>query len=243
MIIRTIVFGLCTAAAATLCVRLGFWQLERLEQRRGNNAIVRERGATPPVSISMLKDKDTTEIHWRRVTLTGVAEYEREAVHAARSQGGSPGVHLLTPVRPIDGEWGDTAVLVLRGYVYSPDGRTVDPVKTREGDTLRLEAMVTSFTQSGPGTVRLPSNDRAVRTLERDTLAAIVGRPLAPFLLLALGDTVIRDVSLPARIRPPSLSEGNHLSYAFQWFAFAIVFVGGFVAYLFTFVRKRPAAS
>lgn len=56
-------------------------------------------------------------------------------------------------------------------------------------------------------------------------------RPLAPVVLLALGDTVTRDVALPARVPPPSQGEGPHLSYAWQWFGFAAVFVVGFLAF------------
>ena len=55
-------------------------------------------------------------------------------------------------------------------------------------------------------------------------------RPLAPFVLLALGDTTMRDITKPTRIPPPSQSEGSHQSYAYQWFAFATVALLGFVA-------------
>jgi surfeit locus 1 family protein len=60
---------------------------------------------------------------------------------------------------------------------------------------------------------------------------AMMGRPLVPVVLLALGDTTPRDVSRPTRIPPPSPSEGPHKSYAFQWFGFAAVFLVGFLAF------------
>jgi surfeit locus 1 family protein len=222
------VFGVLTVVAAAVCVRLGFWQLARLKERRGKNAVMVARGAMPAVSVSALRGQDTTETHWRKATLRGVADYAHEAVYATRSQAGSPGVYLLTPVRPIDANWGDTAVLLLRGYVYAADGRTIDHDKAREADTLALEGLVTSFTVSKPGTVRLPSNPSAIKTLDRDTLAAIAGTPLAPFILLALGDTVVHDVTRPARVPPPAISDGPHLSYALQWFGFATTFLVGY---------------
>ncbi|MBY0488287.1 MAG: SURF1 family protein [Gemmatimonadaceae bacterium] len=239
---RMIVFGVLTVVASAVCVRLGIWQLSRLQERRAKNAVMIARGAMPAVSVSALRAEDTTATHWRRATLRGVADYAHEAVYATRSQAGSPGVYLLTPVRPLDADWGDTAVLLLRGYVYAADGRTIDHAKAREGDTLALEGLITSFTVTKPGTVRLPSLATAVRTLDRDTLSAITGAPLAPFVLLALGDTTVRDVTRPARVPPPAITDGPHLSYALQWFGFATVFLVGY-GFFATGAGRRPRRS
>ncbi len=227
---RTILFGAVAVLAASVCVRLGVWQLDRLDEKRTVNTLVRDRRSAPPVSISAIGRQDTSVIHWRHVTLRGVADYEAELVHATRSQSGAPGVHLLTPVRPLDGTWGDTAILVLRGYVYAPDGRTIDWAMARETDTLSIDALVMEYSPTREGAVRMPSTARAVRFVDRDTLQTIMQRPLAPFVLLALGDSATRDVNRPARVPPPTLSEGAHKSYAYQWFAFASVALVGFVA-------------
>jgi surfeit locus 1 family protein len=125
------------------------------------------------------------------------------------------------------------------GFIYSADGRTIDQGKAREGDTLTFDALVTEFPPKRPGNVMLPSEARAVRFLDRDTLQLMMKRPLAPFILLALGDTVTRDVVKPARIPPPSISEGPHQSYAYQWFAFATVALVGFVAVARTDKRRE----
>ncbi|AMW05625.1 SURF1 family protein [Gemmatimonas phototrophica] len=234
---RTIVFGLLTAATAAVCVRLGLWQLDRLSQRRAQNVIVTSRGAQPPLSLAALQGQDTSATHWRRVTVRGVADYSKELVHATRSQNGSPGVYMLTPVRPLDGSWGDTTIIVLRGYVYAADGRTVDFDKAQEADTLELDALLTSFPPPKPGQAVMRSSPRAMRLLDRDTMATLIGRPVAPFVLLALGDTIMQDITRPVRVPPPPVTDGPHLSYALQWFGFAAVFVVGFV--LFTRSRSR----
>lgn len=243
---RFIGFGIVTVCAIGLCIRLGIWQLHRLTERRTRNADVVARGAMAALDLNSLRGMDSTESHWRHVHVRGIAHYDREAVHAARSQAGLPGVFLLTPVTPLDSNWGDTAVLVLRGYVPAPDGRTWKPDVTREdsthGDTIDVETLVTSFPPSRPGNVRLPSAPRAVRVLDRDTLTAIVGRPLVPVVLLALGDTVLRDVTRPARVPPPQLTDGPHFSYAMQWFGFATVFAVGFLAFVRS-QRRRSSAT
>jgi len=227
---KLIGFGLLATLAMALCVRLGFWQLDRLKQRQAQNRVVGDRGSMPSLSLADLHGQDTTVTHWRHVRVQAVADYANEAIHATRSQGGSPGVHLLTPITPLDGSWGDTAILLVRGYIYSPNARTIDYDKARESDTLTMEALVLSYPPVREGRATLPSDPRAVRLLDHDTLTRIVGRPLAPFLLLALGDTVMRDITRPTRIPPPSPGEGPHRSYAIQWFSFAAVFLVGFVA-------------
>lgn len=240
---RTVVFGILTATAAAVCVRLGIWQLDRLAQRRTQNATVLARGSLPVVSVSMVQSDDTTASHWRRVHIRGVADYAGEVVHATRSQAGSPGVHLLTPVRPLDGAWGDTAVLVLRGFVYAADGRTFDRIKAREADTLDLDALVISYPVPTPGQVQMQTAARAVRLLNRDTIATLTRHPLAPFVLLALGDTTMADITKATRVPPPSPSEGPHESYAMQWFGFALVFVVGFVAFTWGPGRRSDGAA
>ncbi len=236
---RVLLFGIVTVVAATVCVRLGVWQLDRLDQRRARNALVLQRGAELPLSMSALRGQDTSATHWRRVTVHGIADYDAELVQMSRSQAGAPGVYLLTPVRPVESGWGDTALLVVRGFLYSADARTVDLSGAREGDTLTIDALVTAFPPTRPGRVGSPTAPRAIRLLDRDSLSVMMGRPLVPVVLLALGDTTPRDVRRPTRVPPPSPGEGPHKSYAFQWFGFATVFVVGFLAFAVNGSRRE----
>lgn len=235
--IRTVLFGLLAICAIALCVRLGIWQLDRLEQRRARNAAVAAKATLPPATVADLRGRDSATIHYRRVRLRGVALYDREIVLAARAQAGAPGVQILTPVRPLEGNFGDTAVLLMRGFVYAADGITYDQVAGREGDTLDIEGLVTVFPPKRPGNVRL-STPKAIRYLDRDSIETLVGLPIEPYLLLALGDTIPQTMTKPARVPPPSMHEGPHFSYAMQWFGFAIVFGIGFIAYVVT-ARKE----
>jgi len=125
---RTRVFLGVAVIAAAVCVRLGFWQLHRRTERQARNALIMSRLASAAVDAMGLPH-DTAMARFRRVRITGVPDYEHELIFAARSYRGSPGVNFLTPVR-IPGR--DTAVIVNRGWVYSPDGSTVDENKWRD---------------------------------------------------------------------------------------------------------------
>ena len=231
---RDIVLGVVSVLTAAGCIRLGFWQLSRLEERRAKNALVAAQTTASPVSIAEARMQDTSKIHWRRVNFRGVANYEKEVVLAARSQNGSVGVQIVTAVRPLDNAWGDTSVLVIRGWMPAADGRSYERKSTAEGDTLTVDGLVTEFPPAGTGAVRMASTPHAFRWLERDTMSAETGSALAPFVLLQLGDTVQRDVTKIVRVPQPSLSEGPHKSYAVQWFVFATVALVGYLAYVVT---------
>ena len=214
---RTIVFVAAALLAAALFVRLGFWQLDRLGQRRARNQILASRIGAPPTPWS-----DTSAIRYRRVRVSGVPDYEREIVLAGRSRRGSPGVNLVTPVR-LPGS--DTAVLVNRGWVYSPDAARVDHRRWREGDTLTVEGYVEAFTEPGPGD--LPAHQRLARRLSYEAVSARFPYPVAGAYVVAVDTATDGRSAAPTRSGIPTPDEGPHFGYALQWFAFAAIAVVG----------------
>jgi surfeit locus 1 family protein len=181
---------------------------------------------------------DTTAVRFRRVRLSGTPDYEREIVLVGRSRGGSPGVNLVTPLRLRDT---DTAVLVNRGWVYSPDGTTVDHARWREGDTVAVEGYVEAFADPGPGD--LPANQRLARRLSHGAVSTRFPYPIAPAYVVAIdaGSTARPDA--PVRPAVPTPDEGPHLGYALQWFAFALIALIGAGIALVTGRRERVAGS
>ena len=90
---------------------------------------------------------DTATAHFRRVRVRGAYDYPNEIVLTLRGRNGSPGVNILTPIRRAGN---DTAVLVNRGWVYSPDGVTVETKQWREGDSVDANGFVEVFPTKGP---------------------------------------------------------------------------------------------
>ena len=78
------------------CVRLGFWQLDRLSQRRARNATASDRLSRPPTEL-MAGTIGAVE-PYQRVRLSGTLAFDREVALTARPRDGSPGVHIATPV-------------------------------------------------------------------------------------------------------------------------------------------------
>jgi surfeit locus 1 family protein len=207
--------------AAALFVRLGIWQLHRLDERRARNRLISERIEAAPVDVSALP-RDTAVTHYRRVRVLGQRDYDHELVYAARTHDGAPGVDLLTPVR-IPGS--DTAVLVNRGWVYSADGATVDLANLRDRDST-FEGYVEEF-PAGAGAA-FSTNARTIARLSYSVAAKAIPYPIAPFYVVLAADKGVPADSAnkarqPTRIGAPVLDEGPHKSYAFQWFCFAAI--------------------
>jgi surfeit locus 1 family protein len=208
-------FVAMAVAAALVCIRLGFWQLHRLEQRRARNALVSGRYAASPVDPSQLP-RDTTAARFMRVRVAGVPDYAHELIYAARTYKGSPGVNLLTPVR-IPGR--DTAILVNRGWVYSPDGATVNLNDWHDRDSVFI-GYADELPSTGGSTYT--SRPQVIAHLSYDVIAKALPYPVSPTYVVALGDSANASDRV-ARLSLPPLDEGPHLGYAIQWFAFAAV--------------------
>ena len=219
---RFLVLILLTLAGAATFARLGVWQLSRLAERRAYNAHLEERLAAPPVQVTSLS-ADSATGHYRRVSARGVFDYSAQVALAARSSQGSPGVHVLTPLRLA----GDTIVMVNRGWVYSPDARTIDLATWREneGDTITVVGYAETWT--GRETAPLPVALHTVRTLDSAAVAQRVGAPILGYYVVQTSGPAA-SAATPVRLGEPTLDEGSHRNYAIQWFSFTLIaLIGG----------------
>ena len=221
---RALAFVIFAIAVAVGCVRLGFWQLNRLAERRAANAKLASR-LSMPAAPALEAMRDTTTAPYRRATATGTFDFGNELSLASRTREGSPGANIITPLR-VPGT--DTAVLINRGWVYAADAMSVDFARWREPTDAVVTGYLLEIARRGRGSISTPSSPRVIRRLEYDSLAKRLPYPIAPFVLVATESrssgrpTPPRD-STPARLPPPPLDEGPHLGYAIQWFAFAVI--------------------
>ena len=214
---------------ALIFSRLGIWQLQRLGERRTRNDALAARLYTPALPLSQLP-ADSAGAHWRRALVRGSYDFDHQLVLSGRTHDGSPGVQILTPLLPDDG---GSAVLVNRGWVYSPDAASVDLGKWDEPPHATVFGYVEDFVHGGRGVARLPSHPNAWTRLDAAELRAAFPFPIAPYYVVAL-DTLVEYRSArgmpnvtPVRLALPQMDDGPHLSYAIQWFTFAAVALVG----------------
>lgn len=216
MTARTGAFVALALLLAVLFVRLGFWQLDRHQERKAFNADRAVRLAAAPAPFDSVRR--LPEGWHRRSVVTGEPDSLREFVITGRSRNGSPGVHIMTPVR-LAGN--DTAVLVNRGWVYAPDAATIDLKRWRESRTSFSGHTDTLPTPAIPPQLK----DKGLRSLTAAGVDELLPYPFYSLYLIA-HDSV---PDAPARLSQPALDAGPHLSYAIQWFCFAAIAIGGAV--------------
>jgi surfeit locus 1 family protein len=213
-------------ACAALFVRLGIWQVHRLEQRRRRNDATAARRALAPILLgrggvgAMAGGGSLTldSVQDRRVVARGTYDYSAERLWTGRTYEGTPGVAVLTPLRLADGGGegrggARAAVYVDRGWVPSPDGVHIDQQAVREGDTATVEGLAFAA-------------PRARGDVDIARLRDSVSYPLLPFIIeqtRALRASATPTVRPPYRWPAPVLGDGPHLSYAIQWFSFAVI--------------------
>jgi len=216
---RDVIGAVCALVLAALCVRLGFWQLARLDVRRARNAEILAARNQPPLE---LRGQGVTadEAHDRRIHARGIYDWTHERVWPGRTWEGAPGVAMLTPVRLPD----SSVVFVDRGFVPSADARHVDHAAWREPDTVDVVGLG----------LAAPRDRGDVNPV---TLGDSLPYPALPFVVQLLpSDDSPAVRSAPLRWRASTLDNGPHLSYAIQWFSFAVIVLVGTAALL----RRTP---
>jgi surfeit locus 1 family protein len=210
--------ALCLVAAAGF-VRLGFWQLHRLDERRAANRTLLAARAAPVTSLTGPALASAARLVEHRVSATGRYDHAHDIVLRGGAYQGVPGVYLVTPLR-LSGS--DTAVMVERGFVPAPDAVTADPGTFAEPGEVQVIGLVRPI-ESGGGK---PLTRGGRTTWARLDLAGL--RDSLPYPILEISIRQMPGPSLPSfprRLDPPAVDEGPHLSYAIQWFFFATLAV------------------
>jgi surfeit locus 1 family protein len=227
---------LLVIAATLVMVRLGIWQLDRLEQRRAFNAQVESARSQTMLDLDQGVPNDINGMEWRAVQMTGEYDFANQVAVRNQYYGSEYGYHLLTPLLSQG-----TAVLVDRGWIPAEGNST--PADWRAYD----EPGVVTVT----GQIRLGQAKPALGGVA-DALPAD-GGPLAVWnnadvekIVLQMPYSVLTvyiqpaadpaDTTAPIPYQPElELTEGPHFGYAMQWFTFATILLLGYPF----FIRKQ----
>ena len=216
-------------AAIVVFVLLGFWQLRRHDERGEFNERLESRLEAPTQSLEDLvaqygEDGDVLDL--RRVEVTGTYALADEVILRNRTQSGRSGHDVLTPLETGDGR----AVIVNRGWVpIDVEGPPVVGAEPPTGEVVvygivRATQLRGSFGPVDPATGRLDRISRIdVARLEQQT-----PQDLYPFSVQLDKQNPAQTPNFPIPQPVPSSESGPHLSYAIQWFVFALVVAIGY---------------
>jgi surfeit locus 1 family protein len=241
---RWIAAHLTVLAVAGVFVSLGKWQLDRLHERREQVEIIRRRGSLPIADLDQVLPSPAvgsevaSRLAYRRVAVRGTYDPEREVLLEGRSHLGRPGSHVLTPLRTADG----SALIVSRGWVPM----ALDDPPLAEASPPAGEVSVTGTLLSPPPRGPFGPAEPPAGRLERlsridiERLRQQLPYAVYPLFLQLERQTPDGGQALPALAPLPRPEEGPHLSYAIQWFSFAVFGAATYIAYLRRQVAGRP---
>ncbi len=236
---RWLIPSIIIIAAMAVMARLGIWQLDRLQQRRASNAITIAQMNAPTLDLNTAQPISAQAIsgmQYRKVVVTGTYDFSQQVGLRNQVNGDTLGVHLLTPLH-ISGT--SQTILIDRGWVPEPDFETGNLAKYDEPGSIQVSGVIeTSIDYSflgfrsdpayTPGQHLSGFNSPDVARVSRQ-----IPYPVLPVYILQTPDPAW--TGLPKRTDANIvISDGPHLSYAIQWFSFALILGSGY----FIFVRR-----
>jgi len=225
--------SLLVLALLPTLVWLGFWQLERSEQKHELLERQAARQQAAPVAVERIDLLDDPA--YSRVWLQGRFDAEHSFLLDNRTRDGQVGVELLQPFfdEP-SGRW----VLLNRGWIPWPD-RRVPPQFDTPAQPLKLAAWVYAPSREPFILNRWMSDGwpRLINHVAPDELWALLERQGV--------DRELRLEPGPAAYRADwpvtSMSPQQHLGYAVQWFALAAALLALFIYFGVQQARRSPA--
>lgn len=216
--------------------RLGFWQLERLEQRRALNQLVAERWDQDPFNLNQEDiPAQIEELGYRRIQATGVFDYDHQVVLKNQNRETEPGVKLVTPLLLADGR----AILVERGWIPYAQSTPEHWAQFTEATDATMVVGMLQKSQILPGAQPPTSAQTEWFRIDVEAIQRQIPYPLLPVFLTQLPEPGRGYEELPYRTVPFEITEGNHFSYALQWFMFAAILGGGYLPYIAYQERRR----
>jgi surfeit locus 1 family protein len=245
---RWLIPTLIAIAAVIVLARLGFWQLSRLDERRAFNARVLAQVNAAPLDLNTSLPTNIAEMEYRPVTLRGVYDFAHQVALRNQDYHLNLGAHLLTPLQLAGSE---QVVIVDRGWIPQADFLAGDWAKfdqpgevTLQG-VIRLAQVEPDFGRASDAT---PAPGEPPLTAWRLANIPAIATQLPYKILSGIyiqrtpateGVLPIENMTEPLPSAPDvDLSEGNHQSYALQWFSFAFILAVGYPFYVWRTTKR-----
>lgn len=248
---------LLVIAGVGVLARLGVWQLDRLEERKAQNAHLLAMQALQPLDLNLAPETPGMEgMEYRLANVRGEYDYESEVVIRNQVWNGQPGYAVLTPLK-IEGT--SSVIMVNRGWIpadtYDPEELQATLAAYRKEGPVVIYGMIRASREKpdfggrndptpAPGEVVLIWNLTNLEMISRQ-----YSYPVLP-VYLQRGPEMDFPADLnawPREMLPfPSLpeveiTEGPHMGYALQWFAFATILGAGYPVFLYREMRREQA--
>ena len=231
---RWIALHLFVIFLVTLFVILGLWQLRRHNQVITRNTLIISRLAAEPESFEVIAGRydlgalpvDFRSAAYRRAVVSGYFDSEYEVLLRSRSRDGVPGWHVLTPLVMESGQ----AILVDRGWVpYELGHPSLHGAAPPKGGVKVIGTLIPGQVPRGRFSARDPPEGRLEAVFWVDLSRIMKQLPYdleSLYLEMSIQDPPQKMLPFPPN--EAELTNGPHLGYAIQWFAFALIGLVGY---------------
>ncbi|HEY7886394.1 MAG TPA: SURF1 family protein [Cellvibrionaceae bacterium] len=208
--------------ALPLLLSLGFWQLDRAEQKRTLELGFAEQQARAPVSLA---DNSISQLPlYQRIIAEGQFDNEHTWLLDNKQRRGQVGYEVVSPFRLTGGE----IILVNRGWVAAKASRDELPEVTPVNGVQTIFAELVDVSEHPllDAENTREAWPRVVMAIETKAMAAQLGKPVAPrYLRLDASSAGAFETDWHTM----QVGSEKHTGYAVQWFAMALALCIWFV--------------
>lgn len=210
-----------------ILVSLGFWQLNRLKEKKLFLASMQENLTSPAIDLAEIHNN----LPYQKIKLNGhflpnkdVYLYGRRSMSSEKD-----GYYLVTPFKTAE----DKIILVARGWFSNRNKNIITQATNDEPHELIGVTMPSEKTRS-----YLPANDiknNVWLTLDLHEASKVLGLNLENFYLIEESKDISNlDILLPLSINHLAAIRNDHLEYALTWFGLAASLVVIYRIYRFS---------
>ena len=206
----------------TLFIKLGFWQLDRADQKKIINMAFVERQNQPAIPLN----KETIQmpiidIIWHHVTISGEFLNDKNIILDNQVVQEKAGFLIYTPFKILDS---NKIILVNRGWYPLSNSRNdvpnIPPIKGAQAIEGEINQMPSSGISLGKViTEKLDESSFRLQKMDYEVLSSLIGKDLMRYIVKLkkpiFDKTYVIDLGIPV---PDS---DKNYGYAFQWFAMA----------------------
>lgn len=215
---------------SAVCTTLGLWQMDRRDAVREDIGNVVNNYDAAPVAFEdaapLFENYDPAK-EWLPVEMTGTYDTENQRIVRNRPLSGRAGYEVVVPLRLSDG----TAVVINRGWLPIGNDQAGHP------DTVPAapsgEVTVVARVKPPEPALQRGAPEGQLASIDLAKYQEDVGYELEQGAYGLMSSEDPSPAVVPEAAPKPDVDEGPHLSYAMQWFAFAVMlFIGlGYAAY------------
>jgi surfeit locus 1 family protein len=205
-----------------LFVSLGFWQLDRAEQKRTLYAEFQDRQSADAVNLVNSYKLEKEALIWRKARANGFFLEQYQILLDNQVQDTEAGYYIYTPFKLAQS---NKYVLVNRGWLLADTNRSIVPKLTPAISEIDIYGVVKDIPKTGLLLKELPPEkmDEGIYRVQKiniNEIEELTNIKLLPYIIRLEPES---EYGYVRKWRLPGSGESTHTGYAFQWFTFAAV--------------------